>query len=163
MTNVAVGSLTLLLAGFAPWIAIKMVHFAGDSFHAVHAQAATAASGARSVVAAPQKVASTAQRSPAFAGAGGSSGGAGIRDGDRGAGEVGSADRRREFRAPVLGPAGRRRRSRWRVDRCCGGGGAGGRWGGRGGQVRHVDSPHRGTARGRGDRTAADGQPVSAA
>ena len=77
VTNVAVGSLTLLLAGFAPWIAIKMVHFAGDSFHAVHAQAATAASGARSVVAAPQKVASTAQRSPAFAGAGGSSGGSG--------------------------------------------------------------------------------------
>ena len=77
VTNVAVGSLTLLLAGFAPWIAIKMVHFAGDSFHAVHAQAATAASGARSVVAAPQKVASTAQRSPAFASAGASSGGAG--------------------------------------------------------------------------------------
>lgn len=56
VTNLAVGALTLLLAGFAPWIAIKMVHFAGDSFHAVHAQAGTAAAGAQTVVAAPQKV-----------------------------------------------------------------------------------------------------------
>jgi type IV secretion system protein TrbL len=62
ITNLVVGALTLLLAGFAPWIAIKMVHFAGESFHAVHAQAATAPAGAQTMIAAPQKVASTAQR-----------------------------------------------------------------------------------------------------
>jgi hypothetical protein len=62
MTNLAVGALTLLLAGFAPWIAIKMVHFAGDSFHAVHAQAATAGAGVQTVVAAPQKAVSSIQR-----------------------------------------------------------------------------------------------------
>jgi hypothetical protein len=62
MTNLAVGTLTLLLAGFAPWLAIKMVHFAGDSFHLAHSQAAAAGTGARTVVAAPQKMASTLQR-----------------------------------------------------------------------------------------------------
>lgn len=62
MTNLAVGTLTLLLAGFAPWLAIKMVHFAGDSFHLAHSQAAAAGTGARTVVAAPQKMASTYQR-----------------------------------------------------------------------------------------------------
>jgi hypothetical protein len=62
MTNLAVGTLTLLLAGFAPWLAIKMVHFAGDSFHLAHSQAAAAGTGARTVVAAPQKVASSYQR-----------------------------------------------------------------------------------------------------
>jgi type IV secretion system protein TrbL len=59
MTSLVVGALILLLAGFAPWIAIKMVHFAGESFHAVHAQAGTAAAGAQTVIAAPQKVAAT--------------------------------------------------------------------------------------------------------
>jgi type IV secretion system protein TrbL len=62
ITNLVVGALTLLLAGFAPWIAIKMVHFAGDSFHAVHAQAATVSAGAQTVVSAPQKVSATVQR-----------------------------------------------------------------------------------------------------
>jgi type IV secretion system protein TrbL len=62
ISNLAVGTLTLLLAGFAPWIAIKMVHFAGDSLHAVHAQAATAAAGAQTLVAAPQKAMSVVPR-----------------------------------------------------------------------------------------------------
>jgi type IV secretion system protein TrbL len=55
VTNLAIGALTLLLAGFAPWLAIKMVHFTGDAFHHVHAQAAAAQSGVVAVVAAPQK------------------------------------------------------------------------------------------------------------
>jgi type IV secretion system protein TrbL len=55
VTNLAIGSLTLLLAGFAPWLAIKMVHFTGDAFHHVHAQAGAARAGAVAVVAAPQK------------------------------------------------------------------------------------------------------------
>lgn len=62
ITNLLVGALTLLLAGFAPWIAIKMVHFAGETFHAVHAQAAATTAGARTVLAAPQKVAAAASR-----------------------------------------------------------------------------------------------------
>lgn len=69
MTNLAIGTLTLLLAGFAPWLAIKMVHFAGDSFHMAHQQAGAAAAGGRTVVAAPQKMASQVQRHrAAFAG-----------------------------------------------------------------------------------------------
>ncbi len=52
-----IGVLTLLLAGFAPWIAIKMVHFAGDELHAVHNQASTSTQGGRIVIGAPQKVA----------------------------------------------------------------------------------------------------------
>jgi hypothetical protein len=62
ITNLAVGTLTLLLAGFAPWVAIKMVHFVGDSLHTAHAQAATAGAGVRTVVAAPQKVSSGINR-----------------------------------------------------------------------------------------------------
>ena len=58
ITNLAIGALTLLLGGFAPWIAIKMVHFTGDHFHQVHAQAAGARAGGAAVVAAPQKVSS---------------------------------------------------------------------------------------------------------
>jgi hypothetical protein len=56
LTQVATGSLILLLAGFAPWLAIKMFHFTGDALHTAHATAATAPSGARAVVGAPQKV-----------------------------------------------------------------------------------------------------------
>jgi type IV secretion system protein TrbL len=55
-TQLATGSVLLLLAGLAPWIAIKMFHFAGDSLHAVHAQAQGARSGAQTMVAAPRKV-----------------------------------------------------------------------------------------------------------
>lgn len=57
ITNLVIGALTLLLAGFAPWIAIKLVHFTGDTFHAVHGHAATATAGGQTVLAAPQKVA----------------------------------------------------------------------------------------------------------
>jgi type IV secretion system protein TrbL len=56
LTQVATGSLILLLAGFAPWLAIKMFHFTGDALHTAHATAAQAPSGARVVLGAPQKV-----------------------------------------------------------------------------------------------------------
>jgi type IV secretion system protein TrbL len=55
-TQLATGSVLLLMAGLAPWIAIKMFHFAGDSLHAVHAQAQAARSGTQTMVAAPRKV-----------------------------------------------------------------------------------------------------------
>jgi hypothetical protein len=58
-TQLATGAVLLLMAGFAPWIAIKMFHFAGDSLHAVHSQAAAARSGTQTVVAAPRKVSAT--------------------------------------------------------------------------------------------------------
>ena len=62
MTILVIGVLTLLLAGFAPWIAIKMVHFAGDTFHAVHSQARV--DGRRSNSRRrPQKVALRSRRS----------------------------------------------------------------------------------------------------
>jgi type IV secretion system protein TrbL len=56
LTQIATGSLILLLAGFAPWAAIKMFHFTGDALHSAHATAMAAPSGARTVLSAPQKV-----------------------------------------------------------------------------------------------------------
>lgn len=56
LTQLATGSLILLLGGFAPWAAIKMFHFTGDALHSAHATAVLAPSGARTVLAAPQKV-----------------------------------------------------------------------------------------------------------
>ena len=56
LTQMATGSLILLLGGFAPWAAIKMFHFTGDALHSAHATAVLAPSGARTVLAAPQKV-----------------------------------------------------------------------------------------------------------
>jgi len=56
LTQIATGSLILLLAGFAPWAAIKMFHFTGDALHTAHATAMAAPSGARAVLSAPQKV-----------------------------------------------------------------------------------------------------------
>ena len=38
-TQLATGSLILLLGGFAPWAAIKMFHFTGDALHSAHATA----------------------------------------------------------------------------------------------------------------------------
>ena len=60
LTQVATGSLILLLAGFAPWIAIKMFHFTGDALHSAHVVVASAPAGGRTVIAAPAKVAAMA-------------------------------------------------------------------------------------------------------
>ncbi len=56
-TQLAGGALVLLLGGLSPWVAVRMFHFAGDTLYAAHATAGQAATGARSIVAAPQKVA----------------------------------------------------------------------------------------------------------
>jgi type IV secretion system protein TrbL len=61
-TQIVVGVLILLMAGFSPWLAIKLVHFAGESFHAVHASAGSVSQGAQTAIAAPQKIASMGQR-----------------------------------------------------------------------------------------------------
>ena len=56
LTQLATGSLILLMGGFAPWAAIKMFHFTGDALHTAHASVVAAPSGARTVLAAPQKL-----------------------------------------------------------------------------------------------------------
>ncbi len=56
-TQLAAGSLILLLGGFAPWMAVRMFHFAGDSLYAAHTTARASAAGAQTAIAAPQKVA----------------------------------------------------------------------------------------------------------
>jgi type IV secretion system protein TrbL len=56
LTQLATGSLILLLGGFAPWAAIKMFHFTGDALHTAHMSVVAAPSGARTVLAAPQKL-----------------------------------------------------------------------------------------------------------
>jgi type IV secretion system protein TrbL len=57
-TQLSAGSLILLMGGLAPWVAIRMFHFAGDTLYAAHATAAQGSAGAHSVVAAPHKVSS---------------------------------------------------------------------------------------------------------
>ena len=57
ITQVVSGILVLSLAGFAPWLALKLVHFSGDQFHQLHALAGAATSGAQAAAAAPQKAA----------------------------------------------------------------------------------------------------------
>jgi len=63
-TQVIAGVLVLALAGFAPWMALRIVHFGGDHLGQLHTLASTTTHGARSMVAAPQKVAAVAS-SPA--------------------------------------------------------------------------------------------------
>jgi type IV secretion system protein TrbL len=58
LTQTITGALILVMAGLSPWLAIKLVHFAGDSFHTVHGQAASTAAGAQMVAAAPRKISS---------------------------------------------------------------------------------------------------------
>lgn len=59
LTQLIIGALILLMAGLAPWIAIRMFHFAGDTLQAAHSTVSQASSGARAVIAAPQKVNAT--------------------------------------------------------------------------------------------------------
>jgi hypothetical protein len=54
-TQLATGSLILLLAGLAPWVAIRMFHFAGDALHAAHATATQATAGGTTLASMPQK------------------------------------------------------------------------------------------------------------
>jgi type IV secretion system protein TrbL len=56
LTQLATGSLILLMAGFAPWAAIKMFHFTGDALHTAHMSVVAPPSGARTVLAASQKL-----------------------------------------------------------------------------------------------------------
>ncbi len=62
LTNVSIGVLLLALGGFAPLMALKMVHFAGEGVQHMHAQAAAARTQAQAVAATPQKVHGLAAR-----------------------------------------------------------------------------------------------------
>jgi type IV secretion system protein TrbL len=68
LTQTVTGALILVMAGLSPWLAIKLVHFAGDSFHTIHAHAASAAAPAQMVAAAPRKI--SALRPPSTSGSG---------------------------------------------------------------------------------------------
>ena len=46
ITQVVSGVIVLALAGFAPWLALKVVHFTGDHAQQIHAMSATAVGGA---------------------------------------------------------------------------------------------------------------------
>ncbi len=54
-TQLATGALILLLGGLAPWVAVKMFHFAGDALQAAHMTASQATTGANTLMAMPQK------------------------------------------------------------------------------------------------------------
>ncbi len=69
-TQIIGGSLVLLMGGLAPWIAIRMVTFAGDTLHAAHVTAASTTAGGRAVIAAPQKVQAIGYRVGALTGPG---------------------------------------------------------------------------------------------
>jgi len=56
VTQVAGGGVVLLLAAFAPWVALKTVHFAGDHMAQLHAHATSATAGATTAIGAPQKL-----------------------------------------------------------------------------------------------------------
>ena len=60
ITQTVIGALILLMAGFAPWLAIKLVHFGGEHFGQIHGHARYALAGAQTVAAAPRKARSLA-------------------------------------------------------------------------------------------------------
>lgn len=92
ITQMVSGILILGVAGLAPWMALKLVHFSGDHFHQLHAMSGAAAGGASVAVSAPQKAASIGSSASRLAGAGtsGSGGGTGV-GGGAGAGAAGGA------------------------------------------------------------------------
>jgi hypothetical protein len=85
ITQTIIGALILLMAGFAPWLAIKLVHFGGEHFGQIHGHARTALAGAQTVAAAPRKAQSLAGGVAGFR-TGGSTASAGARSGPHGLG-----------------------------------------------------------------------------
>jgi len=80
ITNVAGGVLILAMSGLSPWLAIKMVHFAGGHFDQIHSQANNASAAPRQAMAVPQKLAQMSRGLPGSPGLAGASG----RDGTSG-------------------------------------------------------------------------------
>lgn len=106
VTQTIIGALILLMGGFAPWLAIKLVHFGGDQFQQVHGHVRAATAGAQTVAAAPQKVQNMTARfggTPGASANGRRSHGSG---GSRGNGQVGTPKPAGPGRSPVAGGAG---------------------------------------------------------
>ena len=49
ITQTIIGALILLMAGFAPWLAIKLIHFGGDHFHQLHGHAQATLAGRKAL------------------------------------------------------------------------------------------------------------------
>lgn len=84
VTQTVSGMLVLALAGFAPWVALKVVHFVGDQTHHLHLLASSSSAGAARVYSAAQKA------QPWVTGALASSSNGGVAAGGAGAGGSGS-------------------------------------------------------------------------
>jgi type IV secretion system protein TrbL len=83
LTQTFTGALILVMAGLSPWLAIKLVHFTGDSFHTIHQHVGSTAAGAQMVAASPRKISAlrpvSSSSSPGPVGQGASgSGGSGV-------------------------------------------------------------------------------------
>jgi type IV secretion system protein TrbL len=89
VTQVISGVLVLFLAGFAPWVALKVVHFTGDHAYQLHSLGSSALGGATAPGRMAQKAAPFAQRfaAPAAGAAGATAGSAfgGVAPGSNGA------------------------------------------------------------------------------
>jgi len=57
ITQEITGLLILLVAGFSPWMALRLVHFTGDHVATMAHSASSASAGAKTIVGAPQKMA----------------------------------------------------------------------------------------------------------
>ena len=77
VTQVVSGILILGVAGLAPWMALKLVHFSGDHVHQLHAMSGAATGGAAVAVNAPRKAASIGSSAARLAGVGAIGGAAG--------------------------------------------------------------------------------------
>jgi type IV secretion system protein TrbL len=96
ITQTIIGALILLMAGFAPWLAIKLVHFGGEHFGQIHGHAQSTLAGAQTVAAVPRKAQSLA-RGAAEVQSGGSGallGAQSARSAQRGEGQSGSLSTR---------------------------------------------------------------------
>ena len=79
ITQTIIGALILLMGGFAPFLAIKLVHFGGDHFAQMHGHARASVAGAQTVAAVPQK----AQKLAGYVGGAGTASSAGTAGGRR--------------------------------------------------------------------------------
>ena len=62
VTQVVAGAIVLALAGFAPWLALRVVHFTGDHAQQLHAMASASAGGAVAAGRMAQRAAPLVQR-----------------------------------------------------------------------------------------------------
>lgn len=70
-TQLAAGTLVLLLGGLSPWIALRTFHFAGDSLAAAQSSSGAVTAGAQKVIAAQQKVRAVGYQAAALSSGGG--------------------------------------------------------------------------------------------